>query len=160
LSTFHVRATTGSFVQTGVLPTVRRSHTATLLADGKVLVAGGINGNFTTLTNAEIFDPRSRTWTPTGAMVAFRNSASPTSLSGGKVLVVGGFSFMDEFALSSAELFDPVDGTWSATGALSTSRGRQTATPLASGKVLVAGGEDGSSFMPTMISSAELYDPV
>src|SRR5262249_45748392 len=137
LNTFGVGATTGSFAQTGALHDVRRSHTATLLADGKVLAAGGVNGKFTTLNNAELLVPMSGTWTSTGAMISNRNSASATLLFGGKVLITGGFSLPGEFALSSAELFDPVSRTWGATGAMSTSRGQQTATLLASGKVLV-----------------------
>ena len=160
LSSLRVAATTGSFIKAGALNSTRRSHTETLLTNGMVLATGGIGGNNTILTNSELFDPASGGWTKTGPMITARNMASATLLSSGRVLVVGGFSFVDEFAVSSAELFDPVTRTWSPTGAMSNSRGRQTATLLPSGKVLVAGGEDGSPFMPTTLSSTELYDPL
>ena len=81
LSTFGLGATTGSFTEAGALHDARRVHTATLLANGKVLEAGGINQTFTTLTNAELFDPVIRTWTPTGAMKAAAKSTPASTFS-------------------------------------------------------------------------------
>ena len=49
---------TGSWSNTGSLGTARQSHTATLLASGKVLVAGGIDSNINTSSSAELYDPR------------------------------------------------------------------------------------------------------
>jgi uncharacterized repeat protein (TIGR03803 family) len=159
LSSFNVAATTGSFTKAGALNSARRSHTSTLLPNGRVLAAGGIGGNNATLASSELFDPASGSWTNNSPMMYARSMASATSLSNGRVLVVGGFSFMDEFALASAESFDPVAGAWESTGPMSTPRGRHAATLLPSGKVLVAGGDD-FSLSPIAFASAELYDPI
>jgi hypothetical protein len=133
-----------SWSDTGNLNAARDSHTATLLPDGKVLVAGGA-GN-----SAELYDPATRTWSSTGILNAPRFFHTATLLQNGKVLVAGGcFS-------SSAELYDPATGTWSITGSLQIARCDHTATLLPNGKVLVAGGSP-SLFNAT--SSAELYDP-
>jgi N-acetylneuraminic acid mutarotase len=142
----------GTWSSTGSLNTARNNHTATLLPNGKVLVAGGGNsGSY--LSSAELYDPASGTWSSTGSLSTARNSHTATLLPNGKVLVAGGFN---SNILSSAELYDPATGTWSTAGSLNTARSTPTATLLPSGKVLVAGGvgSKGSS-----LSSAELYDP-
>ena len=143
----------GVFANTGSLATARRYHTTTLLPNGKVLVAGGVNsGN--ALVSAELYDPASGTWTATGSLATARYHHTATLLPNGKVLVAGGFDSSGN-ALASAELYDPASGTWTATGSLATARGGPTATLLPNGKVLVAGGYDGSGYL----ASAELYDP-
>ena len=129
-----------TFTATGSLGTGRYSHTATLLPNGKVLVAGGIDDNSTALASAEIYDPASGTWSPTGDLTIVRASHTATLLPNGKVLVAG----------YGAELYDPATGTWSPTGDLGTGRSGHTATLLLNGKVLVAGGGH---------AGAELYDP-
>jgi hypothetical protein len=139
----------GTWTATGSMGTARYEHTATLLPNGKVLVAGGLNG----LSSAELYDPASGTWTATGSMGTARYEHTATLLPNGKVLVAGGYNGP---ALSSAELYDPASGTWTATGSMGTARGEHTATLLPSGKVLVAGGFD----LSNALSSAELYDPV
>ena len=111
-------------------------HTATLLPNGKVLVAGGYNGG--ALTSAELYDPASGTWTATGSLNTARYDHTATLLPNGKVLVAGGISNGSD--LTSAELYDPASGTWTATGSLNTARYEHTATLLPNGKVLVAGG--------------------
>ena len=140
-----------SWVPTGSFVMARSRHTATLLPNGKVLVAGGNNGP--ALSGAELYDPATGTWTATGSMGTARSRHTATLLPNGKVLVAGGFNELDGF-LSSAELYDPASGTWTATGNLGTGRGFHTATLLPNGKVLVAGGNNGA-----VLSSAELYDP-
>ena len=104
----------GTWTATGNLNTARSEHTATLLPDGKVLVAGGLNGGV--LASAELYDPASGTWTATGSLNSARDQHTATLLPDGKVLVAGGTTA----ALASAELYDPVSGTWTATGSLST----------------------------------------
>ena len=141
----------GVFENTGSLATAR-VHTATLLPNGKVLVAGGENAA-ADLASAELYDPASGTWTTTGSLVNSRSQHTATLLPNGKVLVAGGLG--DGGPLASAELYDPASGTWTATGSLATARDGHTATLLPNGKVLVAGGFNGSYF-----ASAELYDPV
>jgi uncharacterized delta-60 repeat protein len=139
----------GVFDETGSLVTGRHSHTATLLPNGKVLVAGGINNNGGSLASAELYDPASGTWTGIGSLATARDSHTATLLPNGKVLVAGGYN---GGALASAELYDPASGIWTATGSLSVARYYYTATLLPNGKVLVAGGDTGGR-------SAELYDP-
>ena len=131
------------FSYTGSLATARYAHTATLLPNGKVLVAGG---NSSILT-AELYDPATGTWSPTGS--ATTGSSTATLLQNGQVLVVGA-------GTASAQLYDPMTGSWSTTGSLKTTRLHHTATLLPNGKVLVAGGYNTSG---TDIAAAELYDP-
>ncbi|WP_143101433.1 kelch repeat-containing protein [Stigmatella aurantiaca] len=118
-------------------------HTATLLHNGKVLVAGGI---FT--TSSEVYDPATGTWSGAISMVSHHHYHTATLLPNGRVLVVGGLSNL-------SEVYDPVAGVWSATSPMSTERSDHTATLLPNGQVLVAGG---SGFGGTR-SSAEVYDP-
>src|SRR6266513_2669048 len=142
----------GTWTYTGSLNTVRRSHTATLLPNGMVLVAGGFAPN-SVFASAELYDPASGTWTPTGSLHTGRRWHTASLLPNGMVLVAGGVAFSGPFA--SAELYDPASGTWTATGSLGTARYLHTTTLLPNGKVLVAGGGGSSG----TLASAELYDP-
>ena len=139
------------FEETGSLVTARLLHTATLLPNGRVLVAGGYNGPFlpdgSTLASAELYDPESGTWTATGSLLVSRDSHTATLLPDGRVLVAGG-----GHGLATAELYDPASGAWTATGSLINAHYNHTATLLPNGKVLVTGG----GVAP---DSAELYDP-
>ena len=132
------------------LGSARLFATATLLANGKVLVAGGYNGS-AYLASAELYDPATGTWIATGSLATERQLHAATLLPNGKVLVVGGYNGS---YLASAELYDPASGTWAATGSLATTRQYHSATLLPNGKVLVAGG-----YNPTSLASAELYNP-
>ncbi len=115
----------------------RYSHTATLLLNGKILVAGG-SDNSGTLTSAELYDPVSGAWSPTGSLTQARENHSATLLPNGKVLVTGGYNSTSG-DLASAEVYDPATGTWSITGSLTTARELHTATLLSTGQVLVTG---------------------
>ena len=140
----------------------RINHTATLLPDGRVLVAGGFGGNNPARTNltvpsaAELFDPAAQKWTTTGRLTDARGSHTATLLPNGKVLVAGGLNSGATKCLASAELYDPVAGTWAMTGPMTEARIRPTATLLPNGKVLVTGGVGNRN---RYISTAELYDP-
>jgi N-acetylneuraminic acid mutarotase len=140
------------FGPTGSMATARSVQTATLLPNGKILVAGGVTSGFFLRASAELYDPASGTWSATGSMATARSSHTATLLPNGKVLVAGGFA---GGAVASVELYDPSSGTWSATGSMATARRGHTATLLPNGKVLVAGGLGSSS----SVASAELYDP-
>jgi N-acetylneuraminic acid mutarotase len=139
------------------LLTARQRHTATRLADGTVLVAGGtITANDTSeaLASAELYDPATTQWRATGSLHQQRYEHTATLLSNGRVLVAGGFSSSNPLSISaSAELYDPVTGQWTTTGAMHVPRALHTATLLSNGNVLVAGGEDNAA------DSAELYNP-
>lgn len=149
-----------AWVPTGNLNVPRSGHTATLLPDGKVLVAGGMDSAFAALASAELYDPATGGWSPTGSLVAPRRVHTATLLPSGKVLVVGGDSIdapPERLGLTgSAELYDPISGSWSPTGSLNIQRGAFTATLLSTGNVLVAGGVGDSD---ETLHSAELYDP-
>ena len=131
-----------------------RSHTATLLPNGKVLVAGGSDSNGV-FPHAEVFDPATETWSDTGTLVSARSDHMAILLPNGKVLIAGGADHSGY--LSSAELYDPASGTWAATGAMNSPRAFSRATLLPNGKVLVAGGLSNSG---VRLSSSELFDPL
>jgi MYXO-CTERM domain-containing protein len=138
-----------AWTATGSMAAVRYSHTATLLASGKVLVAGGFGAGV--LAASELYDPTTGTWAATGAMSSPRVRHAACVLASGKVLAAGGFKGA---ALASAETYDPSTGLWTLTGSMTYGRQDHTGTTLASGKILVAGGNGVSAN-----SSAELYDP-
>src|SRR5205085_1321848 len=142
----------GNCTTTGSLNGVRRVHTATLLLNGKVLVAGGDTGSIY-LATAELYDSATGSWSGTGNLITARSGHTATVFSNGKVLVVGGVNSQNW--LSSAELYDPASGTWMATGNMATARYFLTSTLLSNGKVLVAGGFNGID----RLVSTELYDP-
>jgi hypothetical protein len=160
-----------SFSAAGNLGTPRAVHTATVLPNGTVLIAGGATqGGFEFpgfgigITSAEVYDPVTNSFSPTGEMGTARYAHTATRLPNGKVLVTGGFNRVDAQssgnALSTAELYDPTTGAFTPTGSMATARGGQTATLLSNGKVLVAGGLISlSSAGVSVASSAELYDP-
>jgi len=146
---------TGVFTQTGSMAMGREDDTATLLADGRVLVAGGDGGTKgkPPVNDAEVYDPATGAFQATGSMLSPRGSYSATLLDSGKVLLAGGFDG-ESRSLSSAEIYDPGTGTWSLTGSLISAQYLQTATLLSDGRVLLAGG-NGTPGAP-----AQIYDPV
>jgi hypothetical protein len=126
--------TSATWVRTGSLQIARSSFTATILLDGRVLVAGGIGSSTgNTLASAEVYDPASGMWSVTGAMQFPRVGHTATLLPSGQVLVSGGESTI-------SEVYDPAKGTWSVSGVLNAARTTHIAGALPSGKVLVAGG--------------------
>jgi N-acetylneuraminic acid mutarotase len=145
---------TGNWMATGDLNSRREDHTATLLADGRVLVAGGGKGGAG--RSAELFDPATGNWTVTGDLTSRREDHTATLLPNGRVLVAGGKGAddKDDTAGRSAELYDPATGNWTATGNLHTRREDHTATLLPDGRVLVVGGKGAAAGR-----SAELFDP-
>jgi hypothetical protein len=152
------RAQAYTFFPTGEMVTTRFEHTATLLGNGKVLIAGGAEYTSSTLpptelASAELYDPATGAFATTGSMTAARSFHAATLLGNGKVLIVGG-SNGSSASLASAELYDPSTGVFTATGSMGTARSAHTATLLNNGKVLIAGG-----LGAIVLASAELYDP-
>src|SRR5215213_6668899 len=135
----------------------RAAHSATLLPDGSVLIAGGFREEGTSeiaISSAEIFDPETNMFTPTSAMNAPRNGHTATLLPNGQVLIAGGWD--QNGRTSTAELYDPQTGTFKATGSMMAPRQGLTATLLKNGQVLIAGGDSAHN---TPQLTAELYDP-
>jgi hypothetical protein len=146
-----------TFTNTGSLvATARFLPTATLLANGRVLIAGGYDMNGNSQATAELYDPASGAFTSTGSMNLQRQFQTATVLNNSSVLVTAGFDSSGN-VLNSAELYDPTAGTFTTTNAMNATRFTHTATLLNSGQVLIAGGYD-LNF--NTLASAELYDPV
>jgi hypothetical protein len=147
---------TQSFAATGSMGTARGRHAAAVLADGRVLITGGLVPDSpapATIDSktTEIFDPASGTFTPGPDMSVARFNHSAIALDDGRVLVLGGNH------LSSAELYDPVSNTFSPAGGMNAVHGLgHQAVKLPDGNVLVLGG-DGGTIQPTAV--AELFDP-
>jgi N-acetylneuraminic acid mutarotase len=145
---------------TGSMRSPRLNHRETLLRSGKVLVAGGYDGEccdgMGVWASAELYDPVTGAWSATGSMATGRGAHTLTLLQDGRVLVVGGGKNNLSACVALAEIYDPATGTWSTAGTMTTARCVHTATLLRNGSVLIAGG--GSSSTPA-VASAELYDP-
>ena len=147
---------TGTFSASGSMTLERDFHTATGLADGRVLIAGGSGTSAEDLASAEIFDAGAGTFSPTGAMTVGREYQSATRLADGRVLLVGGGSdYVTRAFIASAEIYDPRTGSFSATGSLAVARTYHAATVLTDGRVLVTGGYGAAA----PLASAEIYDP-
>ena len=149
------------FAPAGNVTIRRASHTATLLANGMVLLAGGSSGGGT--ATAELYDPITGTYTPTGSMVVKRYEHEAALLPDGKVLIAGGYDDTlpgGPDSLASAELYDPATGTFTATSSMSVERSRPTATLLPNGKVLIAGGVHYTGGgAGVALNSGEVYNP-
>lgn len=154
---------TGSFTLLAAsMSTGRFFHTATLLGNGKVLIAGGLSGNGTSSAATDLYDPATKTFTPTGNMTAARAGHVATALQSGKVLLTGGAATFGGDSTATAELYNANTGSFTATNPMIGSRSAHTATLLNNGQVLVAGGSSlfyGAGGESSSLSSAELFDP-
>ena len=158
----------GVFVNISSMKNIRSNSTATLLATGRVLMAGGLANGGSATDRAEFFNPEARAFghfSSAGSMVKPRAYHAAAILMNGKVLLSGGID-TNNTPLTSSEIYDPATNTFTATGSMTTPRWMHSATLLASGKVLIAGG---TSVAPAAssgiegnlpLASAEIYDPV
>ena len=139
---------------TGSMNRGKSQHTATLLNNGLVLVAGDRGASYNGVGQL-LYSSVTGTFTLTGEMNQPRFLHTATLLNNGLVLITGGQSSITYNILASAELYDPATGTFTTTGSMSSARSGHTATLLNNGLVLIAGGNDPFS----ALASAELYDP-
>jgi len=145
-----LRASTLTFEPAGSMHHARISHTAMLLDDGRVLIAGGRGESVT--AGAELYDPKTRRFTETGSMFTARYKHTAGVLPDGRVLIAGGSNDQDwRGTMSSAEVYDPRSGRFKATSPLNDNRFKlpDEAVHLSSGRVLISGGS----------TKVEIYDP-
>jgi len=153
-----VGATSGRFTVTANTAHPRAGHTATLLPNGSVLLAGSagldIDDLLVSYADAELVSPSGQV-SSAGVFTTPREFHTATLLQSGKVLITGGNVFNGYptwlLATQAAELYDPATGKFSATGDMSASRTGHTASLLPDGRVVIYGG--------TTTPSAEIYDP-
>jgi len=154
--------TSTKFFYRGEMNAAHAMHTATLLPNGEVLIAGGMDANGKPQALVEIYNPASGKFTPTGSMNLARREHRATLLQNGQVLITGGLDAQERI-LAVAELYDPATGKFALTteafprtGTTMTDvRCEHTASLLPNGQVLIAGGSDTNG----MLATAELYDP-
>jgi hypothetical protein len=146
-----------AFVPTGSMAVGRGSHAASALADGRVLVTGGLvlagSGPATDFTSmTEIFDPAAGTFSDGPPLATGRAGHSQMTLDDGRVLVLGGNG------LRSAEVYTPATNQFTPVEDMAERHGfGHVAVKLADGKVLVTGGDSTINIQPT--ATVELFDP-
>lgn len=149
----------GEWSSVGEMLSPRFEATATLLDDGRVLLAGGVgaeDGEVGPVPSAELYDPATESFSRTGTMNDERSNHAATALADGRVLVSGGDG--GDTSIAAAEIYNPSRGAWTRVDGLSEGRRGHTATLLEEGHVLVAGGEDVTGGRRTSLASAERYD--
>lgn len=159
---------TGQFTLTSTMNSPHVDHTATLLSNGKVLVASGegsVNpdGSNQQITPiAELYDSSTGTFTPTGSMNIGRFNQAATTLFDGRVLITGGYADVNtRTATASAEIYDSGTGTFTPTGNMNVTRAEHSSTLLPNGTVLIGGGfNSGGFFSGVQLSTAEIYRPL
>lgn len=142
----------------GAMRSRRANFAAAILSDGRVLVAGGghwVEGKFTSLASAEIFDPKAGTWTDAEPMHRDRTQFTMTRLNDGRVLAAAGVERPSNRALTSAEVFDPSSGSWKECEAMSVKRWNHRAVLLPSGEALIVGGCDNAG----QLATSEIFTP-
>jgi len=148
-----LQATTYQVVEGPRLGVARAYHTATPLADGTVLIAGGVNADGVIAT-AEVVNPAKNRVDATIPLGTARYRHTATLLPDGRVLIAGGINDAN-VALASAEIYDPVKKEMHSVSPLNEARAMHTASLLPDGSVLLVGGRDGAVLRKT----CERFDP-
>ncbi len=165
---------TDTFTPGPTMSTERSMHTATLLNDGRWLLAGGVNVTNDPQASCEAYDPVADAFTTVAAMSFPRMGHTATLLGNGNVLVTGGIQAMPTTptqlepihqTIATTEIYDPVANTWTPGPNLTTPRAAHVAIVRPDGKVLLAGGISWDTiiilgWLPAVRRSCDLYDPV
>jgi hypothetical protein len=150
--------TTNTWATTGQLNEGRFEHTATLLPDGRVLVAGGYGDAGDPLATAETYAVGTGQWTLLSAVMSTPRVLHAAALmQTGLVIVCGGQNVLGVYQ-ASTDLFNPATNTWTVGGSMNTQRGFHTLTPLSSGNILAVAGQNLGGF-PTTLDSSEVFNP-
>jgi hypothetical protein len=143
---------TGVLAPVGNIPNKAAGHTATLLADGRVVVAGGGN------SSTEIYSPASKTFSSAGGLGSNRSFHTATLLGNGLILIAGGSDSAGKTTNTSI-LYNPANGSYTNAANMSAARENHTATLLPDGRILLAGGRQGSGSSYLYLASTEIYNP-
>lgn len=149
---------TGVWSSTGALRAARMAMTATVLMNGKALIAGGETSASDSLGSSELYTEATGTFSLTGRLITPRAGHTATLLKSGKVLMAGGEN-VNEVSTSKAELYNPATGTYAPTGNMPSNRQEQAAVLLPSGSVLVVGGNNATPNGTIPLASCATYDP-
>lgn len=147
-----------AFILVGEMSQPRTAHTATLMANGQVLLVGGVTdpkkiqgGNGSVLASAELYDPSKRSFMSTGSAATARRIHTATALQDGTVLITRNYAW----PYGQEELYDSSVGTFRTTDSMGPTRYNGAAVLLQDGDVLLTGGAFGGD----VFDSADLYDP-
>jgi hypothetical protein len=149
------RAKTGEFVPVGPMLAPRERHSATRLADGRVLVSGGTIARPSDA--ADLYDPQTRMFTAAARMRAHRAAHSSTLMGDGRVFIAGGAESL-ESVLRSVEIYDPGNNSFTEAGHMQAPRYKHSAVSLNDGRVMILGGSDERDWDGRR-QSVEIYDP-
>jgi hypothetical protein len=152
----------GSWSLAAPMSVARVAHTAVLLPDGQVLVAGGattyVGETGTVTATTEIYNPATNAWRSAGPMSHPRYTHGAALLNDGRVLVAGGWysTSNSDPSHETAEVYDPAANRWTGTGSMTSARAEYGLASLPDGRILAAGGVDPGYKVQ---AGSELYDP-
>ncbi len=149
----------GRLVSGPTMTTARASGTATLLADGRVLLTGGYPGEGEPPTaEAEVFDPAGGAFRPVGTLQQARADHTATLLPDGRVLIAGGFDVRGE-TLRDSEVFDPATNEFARGPEMSAPRAAHVSVAVGDMVVLVGGTVDTAALATTDVLRAGRWQP-
>ena len=151
---------TDTWSNTGSIAGGRMLHSATLLPNGKVLIAGGcdtFSNNY--MTTSLLYDYVTNTWSNTGSMTKVQLGHTATATRNGMVITVGGYTpGLYSYSSSTVQVYDYLKGTWSSAPDLISSRSNHTSSILPNGNLLITGGYFSVSGNFYSLNTTEIFD--